>query len=78
LQYRNNINRLITFAKQNYYQTTIFNSINDAKRLWYNVKNIINLKRKRKIVPHQMLNGDNRTLLEPVEIANELKDQNVG
>jgi len=46
--------------------------------LWYNVKNVINLKRKRKIVPHQILSGDNRTLLEPVEIANELKDQNVG
>jgi len=53
-QYRNILNRLIKFAKQNYYETTIFNSINDPKRLWYNVKIIKNLKSKRKIVPQKI------------------------
>jgi len=57
--------------QQNYNKTTIVNSINDPKRLWYNVKNIINLKSKRKIVPQKILSSDNRTLHEPIEIANE-------
>jgi len=47
------------------------NSINDPKRLWYNVKNLINLKSKTKADPQKIVVRDDRTLLEPMEIANE-------
>ena len=67
--YRNKLNHLLKIAKKEYYNNYFFDNINDCKRIWKGVKQIVNYKPPTS-AKHIKLRVNDRELVSPVEVAN--------
>ena len=67
--YRNKLNHLLKIAKKEYYNNYFFDNINDCKRIWNGVKQIVNYKLPTS-AKHIKLRINDREIVSPVEVAN--------
>ena len=77
--YRNKLNRLLRISKRIYYNNYFVQNINDTKRLWKGIKQIIHFKSKVKNIIMKIVNGENE-INNSVDIANAFNDyfSNIG
>ena len=67
--YRNKLNHLLKISKKEYYNNYFFDNINDCKRIWKGVKQIVNYKPPTS-AKHIKLRVNDRVIVSPVEVAN--------
>ena len=67
--YRNKLNHLLKISKKEYYNNYFFDNINDCKRIWKGVKQIVNYKPPTS-AKHIKLRVNDREIVSPVEVAN--------
>lgn len=67
--YRNKLNHLLKISKKEYYNNYFFDNINDCKRIWKGVKQIVNYKPPTS-AKHIKLRVNDREIVTPVEVAN--------
>ena len=72
--YRNNLNRIIKSAKQNFYKKCFSNAAKDSKTLWKTVNELVNLKHKKVVSPNRCENDDGTILNEPTAISEAFND----
>jgi hypothetical protein len=72
-KYRNILNRVIKAAKKLYQQNQFKNSMNDVRKTWKNINNLIKKCCKNEQIPDSVKYND-QVLNDPLEIANAFND----
>ena len=67
--YRNKLNHLLKISKKKYDNSYFFDNINDSKRVWKGVKQIVNYKPPTS-AKHIKLRINDHEIVSPVEVAN--------
>jgi hypothetical protein len=77
--YQNKLNNILKISKRKYYNNYFIHSINDTKRVWKGIKQIIHSKTKVNKKIMKIVDGENE-ITDPIAIANAFNDyfSNVG
>ena len=68
---RNIITYLIRIAKDTYHKSLFDENINDMKKMWKNIKDIVNVNKKNQTYAKSVIINDNKLVSDKQEIANE-------